>query len=111
MTAEQYNAGELPSDSQLKLCEQAFKRTFYLLLAQGFDPGHILAGMLASILAEITTQRLDQTENAEHPLQKSSDKLPFADNSASSSPDHTLADRSLPLHSNPVHSHPTHATP
>ena len=28
---------------------------FYLLAAQGFDPGHILASMLASTLAAITT--------------------------------------------------------
>ncbi len=39
MPAEKYNAGELPSDSQLRLCQQGFKRTFYLLHEQGFEPG------------------------------------------------------------------------
>ncbi len=55
MNAEKYDAGELPSESQLRLCQEAFKRIFYLLAAQGFDLTHILHAMLTSTLAAITT--------------------------------------------------------
>ena len=55
MAAEKYDAGKLPSDSQLKLCQEGFRRTFYLLAAQGFDPAHIMHALLTSTLAAIHT--------------------------------------------------------
>ena len=55
MSGEKYDAGKLPSESQLKLCQEAFKRVFYLLAAQGFDPAHIMHAMLTSTLAAIHT--------------------------------------------------------
>ena len=59
---EKFDASKLPSDSQLRLCQEGFKRVFYLLAAQGFDPVHIMHALLTSMLAATDTHGDDVSD-------------------------------------------------